>query len=80
MFTEDDVHKGLVEAEARTFLAKEHAALLEECSSTSEMIEKRIAQIQADLKVQKQRLLVAKQREAIELIVFSKGWSIHDID
>ena len=79
MFSEDDVHKGLIEPEARTFLAKEYSALLDECSLSTETIEEVIAQLQADLEIHRKRLILAKQREAIELIISSKGWSIHDV-
>lgn len=80
MFKEEDIHKGLSNPETRTFLAKEYARLREQCSQTPEMVQKRIAQIESELAVANERLLIAKQREAIELIASSKGWAIHDID
>lgn len=80
MFSEEDVHKGLINSEARTFLAKEHSSHLEECSYSSETIIKQILALEAEIAERKKLLLVAQQREAIELIISSNGWEIHDIE
>jgi len=80
MFNEEDIHNGLTNAEARTFLAKKHAALLDECSSTSDYMLKRIAALEAEVEEKKKWLLIAQQREAIELIISSHGWDMHNIE
>ena len=78
--TKPSIHEGLVDAEARDFLAREYDELYNKTSQDVDHLTEQLTKYQRLVDEHKALIKVALERDAVQMVANRKGWLIHELD